>query len=247
MSEEVVEEYPTGAEAIPPATTLEKVYDAGKGVWVRKLIETVLLEDTFEFDRSTVDPWTGEGDSGGSYDSDETGHPFEGSKNLKVVTHTDLNDTYGAYRLFGLTPSLKILFEGVFQFKSATDNKYVDFTFIYFDGTNLHEATLRYDPVNQKWQYKNSAGSFVDITSGGQKLRAQAYHHVKITVDFDNNKYGYLLCDDKKFDLTSISIYTTGDTIGVSGKFKYATATATATVAAEAYLDRIKIVEIGTA
>jgi len=246
MSEEVAETY-SGTEVIPPASVLEKEYDAGKGAWVRRLVQTILLEDSFEFDRSTVDPWTGEGDTGGSHDSDETGHPFKGSKNLKVVTHTDQNDAYGAYRLFGLTPSLKILFEGDFQFKSLTDNKCVDFTFIYYDGSKLHEATIRYDPANLKWQYKNSAGSFVDLPSGSHSLRAQAYHHVKISVDFANDKFGYLLCDNKKFDMRAIALYTPDDTTKVSAKFKYATTTATATVAAEAYLDEIKIVEIATA
>lgn len=246
MSEEVAETY-SGTEVIPPATALEKEYDAGKGAWVRKLVETILLEDSFEFDRSTVDPWTGEGDGGGSHDSDNTEHPHQGTKNLKVVTHTDQNDAYGAFRLFGLTPSLKMLFEGDFQFKSATDNKFIDFTFIYYDGTKRHEAVIRYDPVNQKWQYQNSAGSFIDLTGGSHNLRAQAYHHVKITVDFANDKFGYLLCDNKKFDMRAIALYTPDDTTKVSAKFKYATATATATVAAEAYLDTIKIVEIATA
>jgi len=247
MSEEVSETYLPGAEAIPPATVLEKEYDAGKGAWVRKLIQRILLEDSFEYDRSVVDPWTGEGDAGGSVDGDATNAPHEGVKNLKIVTHTDLNDAYGAYRLFGLTPSLKILFEGDFQFKSTTNNKYVDFTFIYYDGANLHEATVRYDPVNGKWQYKKSDGTFADVSGGAQALRALTYHHIVITVDFANNKYGYILCDNKALDLRALSVYATADTTKVSGKFKYGTATATAVTAAEAYLDAIKIVEVATA
>jgi len=247
MSEEVSETYSPGAETIPPGTALEKEYDAGKGAWLRRLVQRVLLEDSFEFDRSVVDPWIAEGDAGGSRDGDDTSKPHEGVKNLKIVTHTDLNDAYGAYRLFGLTPSLKIRFEGDFQFKSTTDNKLVDFTFIYYDGTNLHEATLRFDPVNGKWQYKKSDGTFADISGGGQALAQLAYHHIVITVDFDNHKYGYLLCDDKKIDHRAVAIYTTADATKVSAKFKYGTATATNTVAAEAYLDEIKIVEVATA
>jgi len=247
LSEEIAETYAPGTETIPPATTLEKEYDAGKGAWVRKLIQTILLEDSFEYDRSIVDPWTGEGDAGGSKDGDDTSTPFKGTKNLKVVTHTDLNDAYAAYRLFGLTPSKKILFEGDFQFKSIVDNKVVDFTFIYYDGTNRYEAVLRYDPVNAKWQYKNSAGAFVDVSGGAQSLRALAYHHIKITIDFGNAKYGYVLCDNKSFDLRAIALYSTADATRVSCKFSYGTATATGTVAAEAYLDEIKIVEVATA
>jgi len=246
MSEEVAETY-SGAETIPPATALQKEYDAGKGAWVRRLIQRVLLEDSFEYDRSTIDPWIGEGDAGGSVDGDATNAPHKGVKNLKVVTGTTQNYAYGAYRLHGLTPSLKILFEGDFQFKSTTDNKLVDFVFIYYDGTNLHEATLRYDPVNGKWQYKKSDGTFADVSGGAQALRALAYHHVVITVDFANGKYGYIICDDKKLDLRALSIYTAADTTKISAKFKYGTATATATVAAEAYLDEIKIVEVATA
>ena len=168
-------------------------------------------------------------------------------KNLKIVTHTDVNDSYGAYRLFGLTPSLKIMFEGDFQFKSSVDNKIVDFEFIYYDGVNRHEAVLQYDPVNKKWNYKNSSGVFVSVSGGAQSLRALAYHHIVITVDFDNDKYGYLICDDKIFDLRSIALYVPADSTKVSAKFKYKTQTMTATVAAEAYLDEIKIVEVATA
>jgi len=247
MSEEVAETYAPGTESIPPATCLEKEYDAGKGAWTRRLVQRILLEDSFEYDRSVVDPWTGEGDAGGSVDGDATNAPHEGVKNLKIVTHTDLNDAYGAYRLFGLTPSLKILFEGDFQFKSSVNNKTVDFEFIYYDGTNRHEAVFRFDPVNDKWQYENSAGSFADVATGAQELRALAYHHVVLTVDFDNDKYGFLICDDKKFDLRSIALYAPADVTDVSAKFKYKTATATDTIAAEAYLDEIKIVEVATA
>jgi len=247
LSEEVSETYSPGAETIPPATVLQKEYDPSKGKWIRRLVGRTLLEDSFEFDRSVVDPWIGEGDAGGSSDGDATNAPHKGMKNLKIVTHTDENDAYGAYRLFGLTPSLKILFEGDFQFKSSVNNKYVDFEFIYYDGVNRHETVLRYDPVNNKWQYENSAGAFVDVSSGAQSLRELAYHHIVLTVDFSADKYGYLICDNKIFDLRSIALHATADSTKVSGKFKYKTATATGTFSAEAYLDEIKVVEVATA
>jgi len=247
LSEEVSETYSPSAETIPPASVLQKEYDPSKGKWVRTLVGRILLEDSFEYDRSTVDPWIGEGDTGGTRDGDDTSKPHNGTRNLKIVTHTDLNDAYGAYRLFGLTPSLKIMFKGDFQFKSSTNNKLVDFEFIYYDGVNRHEAVLRYDPVNNKWQYENSAGAFADVSDGAHSLRELAYHHIVLTVDFSADKYGYLICDDKIFDLRAIALYAPADVTKVSGKFKYKTATATDTFAAEAYLDEIRIVEVATA
>ena len=372
MSEESSETYAPGTEAIPPATALEKQYDAGKGTWVRRLIQRAVLEDDFtyppgrgvirivtgadpaagqeisetvpsgkiwklrsivfvlatsstaatrrvilDFDDGTnvfsttvpnatqaasltyyykfalglplessqvstgsvvqaalpdilllpgyrfktttvnkqsgddysavyyeveefdAPPWTGVGDAGGSI--------LFGGGSLSVKTHTDVNDAYAAYQKHGLTPSLKEKIECDVQFKSATDNKRIDFDIIFYDGANLHEAYLLYDPVNSKWQYKNSAGSLVDISGGSQSLAAGANHHLVITVDFYNDKYGYILCDNKKFDLRTISLYTAASATKVSAVFQYGTATATATVSAEAYLKKLKIVEVATA
>jgi len=143
-----------------------------------------------------------------------TDYPLQGKYCVKLTTGTTANDYVNMYLYKGMFRlEEKLGLEFAWQSPStATNIQYVQAYFENYDGTDVYQAAVKWlGTTNLKWQYRNSVGSFADVTDGSHNLHVAAttqpsYHHVKFVVDFKNSEYVRLMCDDKEFDLSGLGI-----------------------------------------
>ena len=101
----------------------------------------------------------------------------------------------------------KMGMEVLFQLIAGVE--YVRLRFRIFDGTVQHWGSVQYDDVNNKWQYLNDGGSYVDLITG---IRLDAteglFHPVKLVIDPEGDKYVRLVLEDQDVDMSGFSLYT---------------------------------------
>jgi len=140
---------------------------------------------------------------------------FMGKQSLKLTTAGAADDVAQASRAWGLGPqgSQKI---GV-EFWWASDALSANITEILiqlkqFDGTNVHTSAVKYlGETNEKWQYLNTAGVFVDVVGGAQLLNVgvvPVWHAFKLSADLNERYYGILISDNQVIRLKGIQFQT---------------------------------------
>lgn len=86
--------------------------------------------------------------------------------------------------------------------------KYVDFVMALYDGTNLNNATIRFDIVNNRLDYLNAAGGYTNIaTTLNLVTTARAFHIIKFVVDFTNNTYDRVYLNQNEYDLAGAGVH----------------------------------------
>jgi len=215
MSQEASETYPSGTAYMVPAEVWLKEYDAALGKWRRSLfLDRILLEERFQ----ETDKWTGEG-TGTDFlvDGDYAGaEAYYKDKCLKMQTKATtpaVGDYVRGYRSFVMAAGKKIMVFFKFRFASRTNTAYIEFQAYYCDSTKRHEARIRYDVQNNKWQYLNSSNAWADFpTSATQKLKEGKWHLLYFSVDLTTGKYGMMWCAGYTRDLSACSYYKPDDT-----------------------------------
>lgn len=163
--------------------------------------------------------WTAVAGSSGTTAWDTT-RAYGGAQSLKLLTAKTAADYQGALLHLGVPSNNHVV--GLYL-TWMTNAALADFQDIalkldYFDGSNEYIAQVRYigtdGTATEKWQYYDSSGSYANITSGGQKLvnAVESWHWAKLVANFDKGKYRNLFSDDKYFDLSDLSLYSTADT-----------------------------------
>ena len=102
-----------------------------------------------------------------------------------------------------------------FNFQMGTASDYIDndraIRILYVNfltGIRLKRIVLSYNPNSGKWYVSSDGGSnFIEILD--YEVEVIYWHTLKLTVDFDNNKYLELRVNDQVVDLSSYSIYDT--------------------------------------
>jgi len=118
-------------------------------------------------------------------------------------------------RCYGITTNPEILnskigIEFYFQPDTITGTELSAITFkgTVYDGTTAHNVGLKYDFVNTKFQFWNSAGSWEDITGASITLTADYYYRVKIVFDLATDYYDKIEIGSDVFDLSSEALET---------------------------------------
>ena len=138
-----------------------------------------------------------------------TNYAFMGSTSLKITPDNTANAYVQVKKYTGMPESEKVGIECNISFPS-THGEYFLLGIWFYTGAVAKICNVRYDIQNQKWQYRNSAGAYIDVTDGDQKLQAFTglFHHIKLIADIKNETYVKLYCNQKIYDLTDIGVYT---------------------------------------
>lgn len=97
------------------------------------------------------------------------------------------------------------------SFTVDDDLNYIYFRMLCYDGTNIHEINIRYDPANTTLAYRDSAGDWQNITTTLHLQEGSSmFHTIKIVVDLVNEEYCYIILDNINYDLSGIAYRLTG-------------------------------------
>ena len=140
---------------------------------------------------------------------------FRGSAFLKLTTGALSGNEQEAVRIFGLTKNSitaggKIGLE--LYFAISSNNTYFVTISLgrWTAGSNQTIGRLKFDVINKKWQYLNSAGTYVDVTGGAQELDrgTYSYNHFKMTIAPQDGKYGKMWCNGLEINMSTIDLRT---------------------------------------
>jgi len=107
------------------------------------------------------------------------------------------------------------------QFKLRAGVEYVRLSHLIFDGSTEHRGSVQYDGVNEKWQYLNSAGSYVDLVDGIRLDTTEVlFHPAKLVIDFVHDKYQRLVLGDQEVDMRELGLYTEDSATAPRGEAK---------------------------
>ena len=87
------------------------------------------------------------------------------------------------------------------------DAKLVRFYVYVSDGTHTHYIDVRYDAVNHKWQYKDTAGDWQDVSGGSQNLHPTGWHRLLLEWDESTQKYIRLVSDGLEVEQVRMKQY----------------------------------------
>lgn len=127
------------------------------------------------------------------------------------TTNAAEDDEISGYRDTIMRPGKRYRMECLFRPDASAQSKLVFFRALLYDGTNSHNAQVRWDEVNTKWQYLNSVAGWTDVPGGSQDLVADQFHRFLLEWDLSSGKYIRFVCDGLEVDLSGVSFYVTAD------------------------------------
>jgi hypothetical protein len=196
------------------------------------------IEDLFK--------WTGAGTGADFVVEKSATVAYNGSASLHVKTRATApaaNDVVNAYRDLFQRPGKRYSVECLFRFEVEASTKYVTWYFTVWDGATKHEISVRYDVVNQIWQYMDSAGSYQDITGSDQRLNNVAWHRMSFEVDEVKKEYRKLVSDSGEFSLADLSYKSAANTDPIRMR-ALVEVTANSADKPDAYFDDFLVMEI---
>ena len=88
--------------------------------------------------------------------------------------------------------------------------EYVRLDVQYWDGVTGYRSAIRYDPVNDDFEYMDAAGAWPDIDADRPLPDSDyVFHHLKFVTDVSKGEYCRALLDDAEYSLAGIPIYST--------------------------------------
>lgn len=177
--------------------------------WVRYAPSRTLYLDDFE----GVLKWY---QGAGTVARDNSINVFEGNYCLSLVTAAAADAQANAQLFIGAVPRSKFAIQLRWHPYESADNilRRFDVNMILYDGSYVSDIVLRYlknetTPQN-KWQYLNSAGAFVDLPNGAEEIDTTYRAHQSFYLTFDMLasvlKYGRLVTSKLALDLSSLGI-----------------------------------------
>lgn len=135
---------------------------------------------------------------------------YNGSASLHMKTRTtgatEGDETTG-YRDTFRRPGKRYRLECLFRPDASAQSGYVLFSVAVFDGTTQHNPYIRWDEVNAKWQYRDGADSWADISDGDQNMVEDQFHRFLMEWDENSGKFIRFSCDGLEVDMSAISYY----------------------------------------
>jgi hypothetical protein len=148
----------------------------------------VILDDDFADEPLK---WAKSG-TGSGYDvTRDTSIGFEGPASLKLVTRSAsaaADDVVTATRIVAMCASKIVRVMVRWRFEDADKNKTFTVSLIWYDGTTMHKAQIRYDAADGLWQYLNNLEAFGSIGNFNHELVEAGWHYLEFDVDFSSAK-----------------------------------------------------------
>jgi len=149
--------------------------------------------------------WAAETSGAGAGVAVSTTYARNGAKSVELTAGTDMSHYAGIGRLFPYPALSRWGFEGSWSFDS--DLETFDIIISVYDGTNLTSAILRYDCVNQKVQYLDSAGAMQDLaTSVDLHDYYNMFNTFKLVLDLETGKYERAIANESEYDMAGIAL-----------------------------------------
>ena len=135
-----------------------------------------------------------------------TTYCLSGALSAKMVTPAAINGIGGMQHGIPVTTPKKIGIEIASYLADAINLKDFYFGLTYQDGANACSGYLKYDHVNGKLQYMNSAGAWVDIATSAFTVISAYFRRFKLVIDYEKNEYVRAIVNGKEYDLSNIAI-----------------------------------------
>lgn len=90
----------------------------------------------------------------------------------------------------------------------GSDVEYIRMAINFADGTTYYQATIRYAPGTEDFEYMDSAGAWQDIDASKPLSDSDyVFHRMKLVVDVSAGQYVRALLDDEEYDLSGVAVY----------------------------------------
>jgi len=127
-----------------------------------------------------------------------------------------------------------------FRLPTLLSCKKLEFIFTLDNTINEYSAKILYDPINNKFQYLNSANTYTDIPDSSYTLEDNRWYRLIWGINIDTTKHIFLMLAHLKFDLSSY-LFVTGATNDVFTSYLQVKITTQSTTAPIVHLDNILI------
>jgi len=129
-----------------------------------------------------------------------------GSQCVKIYPGTVVDQEAVIQNLLPIRSAGKMGYE--IAFSGGTLCKYVDFRMRMLDGTNVHQAEILFDIVNNRLEYLNDAGGQTVIAAGLDLLiHPLAFHIIKFVVDWNTDEYDRVYLNQTEYDISGNGVY----------------------------------------
>lgn len=129
-----------------------------------------------------------------------------GPFSAKLTAGSDGSAAAKIYRIFPYPTLTKFGLEA--SWYPGTNVKYADIVLARTDGTDEHQAYVRYDDTASEIQIKDENGDFVTIVESLDLTPTYAsFHTFKVVGDFDNDLYLRLIVNSTAYDLSDYALY----------------------------------------
>lgn len=162
---------------------------------------TTILADDFRYGLMN---WLETGGGVGSDVSLTAVHSFGSPYSARFT----IPDVAGAFRKLETTLSVITTGKIGFDLDFLSGNSYCQLTMSLEKPTAILDrlAQIRFNPSTNKIEYWSAGGTFVAVSNLPFDLQeTNVIHFCKLTVDFDNLRYGRLILDDTIYDLSALS------------------------------------------
>ncbi len=166
----------------------------------------ILYQDDFEHTLN----WVKSGGVGDAFLELDPSLAFSGNQSLHLKTRTTdpaENDNIAADLLTYISPSKKLSHAFFFRSPSFDAIKQILFSAGYYDGTDIHDYSIQFNPPTPIWQYRDSGGILQDIPSSALIPRISAWHRFLLNINLNTEKYISFSFDNHFFDLSDLSYH----------------------------------------
>lgn len=190
-----------------PTTTVHKVSDLGE--------LAARLGSIVTFDRRGDVVWLEDFESGLTHHWANTfpgtsaillssAYSRNGAYSAKLQTGAVSGDKAGIYRYFQVPAPRKIGVECSFSLDSHVSA--IEVWAEYFDGTHYHRFAVKYLPGSDKWQYRNSGGTYSDLlTAIVYPINPMIFQTVKLVFDLDSDEYARFIANEQAEPMAGIA------------------------------------------
>ena len=175
----------------------------------------VIFNDTFDGNELH---WETETAVGGTVTREYSGtYVYHGNASVKLHMETDVNDKAQIHKYFAVPGDISgVGFEWSFLCPTSQADVRVYASIAYYDGSTLHAADTVWKPDLKVYQVSGTT----TLSIYPQVNRSlKTWNKVKLTVDFDNDKFKDVWFNDVGQDASSVALVTSSDSTEPCFKF----------------------------
>jgi hypothetical protein len=144
-----------------------------------------------------------------------------GTYALQLITGDANGNSATMQRYFPLHAKQRIGVEA--GISNSADLSYIGIVLRWYDGTNYHNSNFQYEVSTGSLQVTDHTGAMTTIASGITiEPVSHLFHHIKLVVDFNSDKYVRLMIDGVEYDISHVGARTVASASGPYGYLQIA-------------------------